>query len=191
MSIIGSNANGEVSDLSMSGLKLIQLKIFSDERGYFVERYQKDRFKAYGLPENFYQDNHSLSKPGVIRGLHYQHSPNQGKLVGCIRGRIWDVVVDIRKNSPTFGKWEGIELSAKNGKLLWVPPGFAHGFCVLGDEEADVMYKVDQPYSPKTEGGIVYSDPTLAIEWPIKNALVSGKDKILPTFSAYTNSPVF
>ncbi len=175
----------------MGGLKLIQLKVFADDRGFFVERYQKDRFAGYGLPENFYQDNHSLSKPGVIRGLHYQHSPSQGKLVGCIRGKIWDVVVDIRKNSPTFGKWEGVELSAENGRLLWVPAGFAHGFCVLGNEYADVMYKVDTPYSPTTEGGIQYNDPTLKIEWPVSAPIVSGKDMVLQTFETYSKSPVF
>ena len=183
--------NDEVQELSLNGLRLIQLKVFADDRGFFVERYQKDRFAKYGLPENFYQDNHSLSKPGVIRGLHYQHSPNQGKLVGCIRGKIWDVVVDIRKISPTFGKWEAIELSAENGRLLWVPAGFAHGFCVLGNESADVMYKVDTPYSPKTEGGILYSDPSLNIKWPIEQPIVSGKDQVLSSFSNYAQSPVF
>ena len=180
-----------VQDLSLSGLKLISLKVFRDERGYFVERYQKERFAGYGLPSEFFQDNHSRSSPGVIRGLHYQHSPNQGKLVGCLRGKIWDVAVDIRKDSPTFGKWEAVELSDENGKLLWVPPGFAHGFCVLGVEDADVMYKVDYPYSPKTEGGIVYDDVELNIPWPVQHPVVSLKDEALQTFKQYRENPIF
>ncbi len=180
-----------VKDLSLSGLKLIELKVFADERGFFTERYQLDRFADYGLPRTFIQDNHSRSKPGVIRGLHYQHSPAQGKLVGVIRGAILDVVVDLRKASPTYGKHEAVELSDSNGRLLWVPPGFAHGFCVLGDEHADVMYKVDGAYSPKTEGGLLYSDPALKIQWPVKNPIVSGKDQILPTFADYQKNPVF
>ena len=180
-----------VKDLSLKGLKLIEVKIFHDDRGFFTERYQVDRFKEYGIHATFIQDNHSRSKPGVIRGLHFQHSPTQGKLVGVLRGKILDVAVDIRKNSPTYGKYEAVELSAENGKLLWIPGGFAHGFCVLGDEDADVLYKVDAPYSPKTEGGIVYNDPTLAIQWPVVQPLVSGKDQVLQTFEAYSNNPSF
>ena len=180
-----------VKDLSLEGLKLIELKQFHDDRGYFAERYQQERFESYGLPKYFIQDNHSRSKPGVIRGLHYQSNPGQGKLVGVIRGRIWDVAVDIRKNSSTYGKWEAVELSAENGRLLWIPAGFAHGFCVLGNEPADVMYKVDAPYSPKTEGGIIYSDSDLKIEWPVKDPIVSTKDQVLQTFSNYEASPVF
>jgi dTDP-4-dehydrorhamnose 3,5-epimerase len=180
-----------VTSLLLEGLKLIQLKAFHDERGFFTERYQQTRFKEYGLPENFIQDNHSRSKPGVIRGLHYQSNPGQGKLVGVLRGKILDVVVDIRKHSKTFGKWEAIELSDENGKLLWIPAGFAHGFCVLGHEDADVMYKVDNPYSPKTEGGILFSDPGLAIKWPNSNPIVSEKDRVLQTFAEYSKKPVF
>ncbi len=180
-----------VKDLSLSGLKLITLKVFHDERGFFVERYQQSRMVDYGLPSQFLQDNHSRSKPGVIRGLHYQFNPGQGKLVGAVRGRILDVAVDIRKDSPTYGKWEAVELSDMNGQMLWIPPGFAHGFCVLGDEPADVMYKVDAPYAPGNEGGIHYADPTLNIDWPIKNPIVSNKDQVLPHFSAYQQNPVF
>ncbi len=176
---------------TLAGLQLIELKIFGDDRGYFMERYQKERFQALGLPGEFIQDNLSRSKPGVIRGLHYQNNPAQGKLVGAIRGAIWDVVVDIRKNSPTYGKWEAFELSDTNGHLLWIPGGFAHGFCVLGNEPADVMYKVDAPYSPKTEGGILWSDAELKIEWPVSNPIVSGKDQVLQTFQTYSLTPVF
>ena len=181
----------KVSSLSLEGLRLVELRVFGDERGFFVERYNEGRFKEHGLPHAFYQDNHSLSKTGVIRGLHYQHAPAQGKLVGCIRGKIWDVAVDIRKDSPTFGKWEAVELSAENGRLLWIPPGFAHGFCVLGNESADVMYKVDHPYSPQTEGGIAWNDRSLKIEWPVKDPLVSGKDQVLQSFQGYLQKPVF
>jgi dTDP-4-dehydrorhamnose 3,5-epimerase len=177
--------------MKFSGPKLIELKIFNDDRGFFTERYQEARFKDLGLPESFVQDNHSRSKPGVIRGLHYQHSPSQGKLVGVIRGRIWDVIVDIRKDSPTYGQWDSVELSDENGLLLWVPGGFAHGFCVLGSEDADVIYKVNVPYSPKTEGGITYSDPTLQIQWPVKNPIVSSKDQILSSFADYQKNPMF
>jgi dTDP-4-dehydrorhamnose 3,5-epimerase len=176
---------------TLSGLKLITLKQFHDDRGFFTERYQKDRFKEMGLPETFIQDNHSRSKPGVIRGIHYQSNPAQGKLVGVIRGKIWDVAVDVRKNSPTFGKWEAFELSDENGCLLWIPGGFAHGFCVLGEEPADVMYKVDRPYSPTSEGGIIYSDATIGIQWPVKSPIVSGKDQVLQTFIAYQEKPAF
>jgi len=180
-----------VKDLSLQGLKLIELKIFKDERGFFTERYQKDRYQQLGLPSDFFQDNHSRSKPGVIRGIHYQVNPAQGKLVGVIRGKIWDVAVDVRKGSPTFGKWEGVELSDENGRMLWVPPGFAHGFCVLGSEDADVIYKVDQPYSPTTEGGILYNDSDLNIAWPIKAGIVSGKDLQLQSFKKYCEKPAF
>jgi dTDP-4-dehydrorhamnose 3,5-epimerase len=168
---------------SLEGLKLIELKIFNDDRGFFTERFQEEHFRRLGISAHFIQDNHSRSKPGVIRGLHYQNHPAQGKLVGVIRGRILDVVVDIRSASPTFGKWESFELSDENGRLLWIPGGFAHGFCVLGEEPADVIYKVDAPYSPKTEGGILYTDATLGISWPLKNPVVSTKDKTLPSFA--------
>jgi dTDP-4-dehydrorhamnose 3,5-epimerase len=180
-----------LKECALPGLKLIELKIYPDDRGFFMERYVQERFQGYGLPAQFVQDNHSRSKPGVIRGLHYQTNPAQGKLVGVIRGRIWDVAVDLRKDSPTFGKWEACELSDKNGRLLWIPAGFAHGFCVLGNEDADVMYKVDAPYSPKTEGGICYSDPDLKITWPVQNPIVSGKDQELQGFRDYVQNPLF
>jgi dTDP-4-dehydrorhamnose 3,5-epimerase len=169
-----------IKELRISGLKTIQNKHFKDDRGFFTEHYRKDLFKEYGLPE-FVQDNHSRSKPGVIRGLHFQTGPTaQSKLVSVMHGKIWDVVVDLRKESSTYGEWEAVELSDENGLQLWVPQGFAHGFCVLGNEDADVFYKVDRFYSPGNEGGIVYNDPTLKIEWPVKNPIVSTKDRTLP-----------
>ena len=181
-----------ITDLPLMGLKLLDLKLFQDDRGYFTEWYQEERFSKLGINQKFIQDNCSRSKPGVIRGLHYQVNPSQGKLVGVIRGRIFDVVVDIRSSSPTFGQWHGVELSDTNGKLLWVPPGFAHGFCVLGNEDASVMYKVDSAYTPSGENGIRYDDPELKIKWPTENKLiVSAKDQVLPGFSQYAQRAVF
>lgn len=171
--------------LEIPGLVLVELKIQGDARGFFVERFRQDTFGQAGLPTAFAQDNHSRSAPGILRGLHYQTAPAQGKLVGVIRGRIWDVAVDIRPESPTFGKHIGVELSDINGKLLWLPAGFAHGFCVLGDEPADVLYKVDAPYNPTTEGGILWNDPELGIQWPIQNPITSLRDQKLQSFAGY------
>ncbi len=180
----------KVISLELNGLKLIELKVHGDQRGFFVERFNQKNFRDEGLPTQFVQDNHSRSAPGVLRGLHYQTQPTQGKLVGVARGRIWDVAVDIRLQSPTFGKWFGVELSDLNGKLLWIPSGFAHGFCVLGNESADVLYKVDGLYNPKTEGGIRWNDPELKIEWPISNPAISERDEKLSSFSYFKENPV-
>ncbi|HUP56691.1 MAG TPA: dTDP-4-dehydrorhamnose 3,5-epimerase [Bdellovibrionota bacterium] len=170
-------------------LILIELPVYGDDRGFFVERFNQKKFQDLGLPTKFVQDNHSLSKPSVLRGLHYQTQPSQGKLVGCSRGRIWDIAVDLRPQSPTFGRHYAAELSAENGRLLWIPTGFAHGFCVLGDEPADVIYKVDAFYNAKSEGGIRWDDPDLQIPWPIKRPLVSPRDEQLPTFADYRRMP--
>ncbi|MBV9240478.1 MAG: dTDP-4-dehydrorhamnose 3,5-epimerase family protein, partial [Acidobacteria bacterium] len=126
---------------------------------------------------------------GVLRGLHYQYEPAQGKLVGVTRGRIWDVAVDVRPDSATFGESYGCELSDLNGLLLWIPTGFAHGFCVIGDESADVLYKTTAEYDPSGEGGISWNDPDLAIDWPIANPRLSDRDRELPTFAAYRANP--
>ncbi|MFT6332638.1 MAG: dTDP-4-dehydrorhamnose 3,5-epimerase [Lentimonas sp.] len=178
----------KITNTPIADLKIIELDIFNDDRGFFVERFNQQKFADLGLPIDYFQDNFSRSIPGVIRGLHFQNNPTQAKLVGCIRGKIWDVAVDIRKNSPTFGQHFGIELSGENGKLLYVPAGFAHGFCVLGDEAADVAYKVDNPYSPSGDGGIAFDDVDLAINWPVKNPIVSQKDQNLQSFKEYQNS---
>jgi len=180
-----------VKELSLAGLKLVELKVYGDDRGFFTERFSATKFVGLGIPAQFVQDNHSRSKPGVIRGLHYQTDPAQGKLVGIVRGRVWDVAVDIRKDSPTYGKWEAVELSDQNGRLLWIPAGFAHGFCVLGDEPADMIYKVDAPYSAKTEGGIRFDDPDLKVEWPVARPLVSNRDEVMPSFKDYSQNPAF
>lgn len=180
----------KVSDLAIDGLKHIELTVHGDARGFFVERYRVDVFRANGLPTDFAQENHSRSAPGVLRGLHYQYDPAQSKLVGVARGRIWDVVVDIRPDSSTYGATYGVEITDMNGVLLWVPAGLAHGFCVLGDEPADVLYKVDGLYNPATEGGIRWDDPDLAIEWPLANPLVSARDQALPSFAEYRSNPI-
>lgn len=165
------------------GLAVVEIQLYKDERGFFVERFNEREFEKLGLPVQFRQDNHSLSLPRVLRGLHFQLNPAQGKLVGVTRGRILDVVVDLRPESPTFKKHFKIELSADLGRLLWIPPRFAHGFCVLGSEPADVFYKVDQLYNPKGDFGIRWNDPELAIQWPYDNPLVSEKDQRLPLLS--------
>lgn len=175
-------------NLEIEGLKIIQLDCFRDDRGFFVERYNESKFANIGLPKTFVQDNHSLSQPGVLRGLHYQFNLPQGKLVSVIRGRVFDVAVDLRLSSKTFGKYFGVELSAENNKLLWIPGGFAHGFCVLGNEPAEVIYKVDHLYNPKGESGIIWNDPDLNIAWPIASPILSPKDKIQPSFSEYQKS---
>lgn len=170
----------KILETTIADLKIIELDVYRDDRGYFVERFNKTKFDSLGIPSDFVQDNSSRSLPNVIRGLHYQNDPSQAKLVGCTKGRIWDVAVDIRKNSKTFGQYFAIELSDDNGKLLYIPAGFAHGFCVLENESADVTYKVDGVYNPKGEGGIIFNDPDLNIEWPIQNPILSTKDKLLP-----------
>lgn len=156
---------------------LIEEKQFPDERGYFEELWAKEELKGLIGEYGFVQANHSFSKPGVIRGLHYQLKPfAQGKLVTVIHGKIFDVAVDIRKGSPTFGKWVSVELTP--GKLLWIPPYFAHGFQAL--EESHVIYFVTAPYSPKHDRGIRYDDPEIGVKWPLKEAIVSEKDKKHP-----------
>jgi dTDP-4-dehydrorhamnose 3,5-epimerase len=175
----------KVSPLELSGLLLVELPVYADERGFFVERFHSERFAASGLPAAFVQDNHSRSLPGVLRGLHYQACPAQGKLVGVVRGCVWDVAVDIRPDSPTRGRWAAAELSGENGRLLWIPVGFAHGFCVLGNEPADMVYKLDAPYNPAGEGGIHWADPELAIPWPVVSPVVSRRDDSLPGWEQF------
>lgn len=171
----------KVHKLEIPELLLIELPVFRDERGTFLERFHIDKFHQHNLPTNFVQDNHSKSAPGVLRGLHFQRAPAaQGKLVGVTSGKIWDVAVDIRQNSPTYGKYCGVELSSENNHLLWIPVGFAHGFCVLGDQTADVVYKCTATYNPSTEGGICWNDTDLKISWPLREPLLSQKDSQLP-----------
>ncbi len=175
----------QLIDEPIDGLKIIQLALHGDERGFFVERYHLEKLAKLGIAEDFVQDNHSRSAAGILRGLHYQTSPAQGKLVGVTRGRVWDVAVDIRPDSPTFGKHHGVELSGENGVLFWIPAGFAHGFCVLGDSPADMLYKVSGLYNAKGEGGIKYDDAELNIAWPITNPIISQRDAGLQSFADY------
>jgi|TARA_B110001454_G_scaffold127604_1_gene118974 dTDP-4-dehydrorhamnose 3,5-epimerase len=156
--------------------------LFNDERGYFFENFKHSAFKQHQIDLNFIQENFSKSKKNVIRGLHFQKNPKaQAKLVTAVSGEIFDVAVDLRKNSSTFGKWVGEILSEINHKSLYVPKGFAHGFCVLS-EGATVMYKINQEYSPDHEQGIVWNDPDIAISWPISEPIISEKDQNLPLF---------
>jgi len=155
---------------------LIEPKVFEDERGFFMETYKMPDFVAAGIKANFVQDNHSRSARGILRGLHYQNPPfAQGKLVRAVRGEIFDVAVDIRKGSATWGKWVGVILSEENKNILYVPEAFAHGFCVLS-EIAEVVYKTTNGYSAESEAGIIWSDEDLNIDWPVKEPILSAKD---------------
>jgi dTDP-4-dehydrorhamnose 3,5-epimerase len=166
---------------------LIEARAIPDERGFFSERYKRSEFAANEVPVNFVQDNHSRSKRGVLRGLHYQkRSAAQAKLVSVARGQIFDVAVDIRRGSPFYGRWVGAILSDQNHRLLFIPEGFAHGFVVLNDE-ADVVYKASAEYSAENERGIIWNDPLIGIEWPVKNPLLSLKDAQLPTLEKADN----
>lgn len=158
----------------LPGLQLIEPRLFHDNRGYFFETHQTKRYAELGLP-TFVQDNFSRSNKNVLRGLHYQLPFAQGKLVYVSRGSVWDVAVDIRRNSPTFGKWCGVILSDENHWQLYIPPGFAHGFCVLS-ETADFHYKCTEYYTPQAEHGIMWNCSTLNIDWPVKNPVLSSKD---------------
>lgn len=180
----------KINDCPIEGLKTIQLQLHGDARGFFVERYHKHKLAEQGFDVDFIQDNHSRSAPGILRGLHWQANPAQGKLVGVTRGAVWDVAVDIRPDSPTYGKYHAVELTGENGVLFWIPAGFAHGFCVLGDEPADMLYKVSGAYNPKGEGGIRYDDPEFAIDWPVKNPQISPRDEGLMSFAEYKKNPV-
>ena len=170
-----------VSKTPIDGLLIIEPKIFVDPRGMFYEVYSESRYEEHGI-SCFVQDNHSISKKGVVRGLHYQVNPGQSKLVRVTRGEIFDVAVDIRKQSPTYGKWWGLSLSETNNFQLYIPIGFAHGFCVLS-ELAEVLYKCSDYYSPENERGILWNDPGLAIDWPVKDPILSEKDAVYPLFS--------
>lgn len=180
----------KVFNCPLEGLKVVELDVHGDARGFFVERFHAKRFMEAGLPHMFMQDNHSRSAPGILRGLHYQYAPPQGKLVGVIRGAVWDVAVDIRPDSPTFGQHYGVELNGSSGLLFWIPPGFAHGFCVLGNEPADMLYKVTGVYNAVGEGGIKFDDAELGIKWPITDPVVSKRDQQQQSFNDYKKSPV-
>ena len=181
----------EFTQLEIPEVILIEAKRFGDDRGFFMETYQYNEFAKNGIEDQFRQDNFSHSSRGVLRGLHYQINPDaQGKLVRAVRGEIFDVAVDIRQGSPTYGQWVGEHLSRENGRLLWVPPGFAHGFCVIS-ERADVAYKVTGDYSPSCDRGIIWNDPAIGIKWPIQEPSLSSKDKEHPTLEHADNNFIY
>lgn len=165
----------EIIKTPLEGFKIIKPSIHEDGRGFFLETYQKNRFHQVGITDKFVQDNHSRSKYGVVRGLHFTVKKPQAQLITVLRGRIFDVVVDIRLGSPTFGKWFGVELSDNNIRQIYQPPGFAHGYCVLSDW-VDLHYKVTQYYDRDDEGGLFWNDPDIKIEWPISHPNIAMRD---------------
>ncbi len=167
----------ELIETAIKGALIIEPKVFGDARGFFLESWNEAVFAAHGLPMHFVQDNHSRSARGILRGLHYQLPDAQGKLVRVVAGRAFDAIVDIRRSSPTYGKWASVELSADNKRMLWVPPGLAHGFLSLADG-TDFLYKCTMPYSPAQERCIAWNDPAIGIDWPLDGLvpLLSDKD---------------
>jgi len=166
----------KVSKTKLEGVLLIEPTVYEDERGFFFESYNFRRYAEHGIRTNFVQDNHSRSVKNTLRGLHYQINPGQDKLVRVIVGEVFDVAVDIRFGSPTFGQWVGYYLSAENKLQMYIPVGFAHGFCVVS-EMAEFEYKCSDYYSPQDERGIMWNDPDLGIDWPVKNPILSPKDR--------------
>ena len=166
--------------LDLDGLVLAKPRVFPDERGFFLESYKRSEFRRAGIVDDFVQDNHSLSKKNVIRGLHFQLDPKpQGKLVRVVRGRAWDVAVDLRKGSPTYRRWIGLELSDENNAILFIPPGFAHGFAALTDD-VHLLYKSSAEYDPALDTGVRWDDPDIGVAWPVTHPIVSDKDAQLP-----------
>jgi dTDP-4-dehydrorhamnose 3,5-epimerase len=170
----------QVTETKLPGVLLIQPKVFGDHRGFFKETFQSERYAEVGIDLPFVQDNHSRSQKGVLRGLHLQKTRPQGKLVSCSRGAVYDVAVDVDPASETFGQYFGVELTEDNHLQLWIPPGYAHGFCVLS-EVADFQYKCTDLYFPDDEDGLIWNDSEVAIDWPIKTPQLSEKDLLLPT----------
>jgi len=173
-----------VIETTLPGVLLIATRVFADDRGFFWESWRAERYEAAGIPGPFVQDNVSISQRGVLRGLHFQNPRPQGKLVSALEGTVFDVAVDVRPDSPHFKRWVGVELTAGDGRQLWVPPGFAHGFCTLS-ERAVFAYKCSEIYVPEADGGIRWDDPEIGIEWPVRDPLLSPKDAALPTLAAW------
>ncbi|HTM64000.1 MAG TPA: dTDP-4-dehydrorhamnose 3,5-epimerase [Gammaproteobacteria bacterium] len=178
-----------ITEAPLQGILIIQPRLFSDDRGFFYESHQQNRYLNAGIPL-MVQDNISRSKKDTLRGLHFQMPHSQGKLVWVIRGKVWDVMVDIRRSSPTYKKWFALTLSDETPTQIYIPPGFAHGFCTLSDE-ADFCYKCTDYYSPQTEHGIIWNDPELKIEWPVDNPILSPKDKLYPTLKEINHAKLF
>ena len=169
-------------ETQLGGVVLIEPEVHGDDRGFLVETFREDSWLELGIEIEFVQENHSRSGRGILRGLHFQTKPGQAKLVRCLRGEIWDVAVDLRRDSPTYRGWEGHELDDTSHRQLFVPAGFAHGFCVLSDE-ADVAYKLSSYYDPATESGIAWDDPEIGVEWPIADPQLSERDRTAPRLS--------
>jgi dTDP-4-dehydrorhamnose 3,5-epimerase len=169
----------------LEGLVLIEPNVYPDSRGFFLETFRRDEYRAMGIDAEFVQDNHSRSQRGSIRAFHFQLEPGQAKLIRAVRGAVYDVAVDLRRDSPTYGQHEAFELTDANHRQLFVPVGFGHGFCVLSDE-ADVTYKVSSYYDPATERGIAFDDPDLGVEWPVSDPIVSDRDRSNPRLSEMT-----
>ncbi len=175
----------------IDGVVAIEPQAFGDERGFLLESFSRDRWRDLGVDAEFVQENHSRStQRGTLRGLHFQTSPGQGKLVRCVRGAIFDVAVDLRRGSPTFGRWEGHVLDDETHRQLWVPVGFGHGFQVLS-EVADVAYKLTSYYDPETEAGIAWDDPDVGVDWPLPDPLLSERDKSAPSLAEVADSLPF
>ena len=170
----------KVIETALPGVLIIEPRVFGDARGFFIETFQVERYREIGITQPFVQDNHSRSPHGVLRGLHYQKTRPQGKLVRVSRGAVYDVAVDVDPKSPTFGRYVGVELSDDNHRQVWIPPGYAHGFCVLS-ALADFEYKCTDLYFPEDEGGVIWNDPDVAIPWPISAPRLSDKDTRNPT----------
>ncbi|HEB96220.1 MAG TPA: dTDP-4-dehydrorhamnose 3,5-epimerase [Sedimenticola thiotaurini] len=172
----------KVTETRLPGVLILEPKVFGDERGFFMETWQKERYRGIGITADFVQDNLSFSRAGVLRGLHFQNPHAQGKLVQVLQGEVYDVAVDIRRGSPTFGQWAGVRLSSDNRRQFYVPPDFAHGFCVLSGT-ALFSYKCTDYYHPETEGSILWNDPAIGIDWPIDSPSLSDKDRDAPTLA--------
>jgi len=167
-------------------LVLLEATAHGDERGFLLESFREELWAEHGVTGPFVQENHSRSSGGILRGLHFQLRPGQAKLVRCVRGAIWDVAVDLRRDSPTFKRWEGVLLSDENHRQLFVPVGFGHGFCVMS-EVADVAYKLTSTYDPDTEAGVKWDDPEIGVEWPIQHPQLSDRDQLAPTLAEVQN----
>lgn len=178
----------KVLPADLPGVLLIEPRAYEDERGFFTESYNEQRWREHGLPVRWKQDNRSRSVKGVIRGLHFQSGSPQGKLVSVVYGEVYDVALDVRRNSPTFGRWFGTILRDTPPRSLWLPPGFAHGLCVLSDV-AEVSYKCDTLYDARGDRGVRWDDPALGIPWPVNDPILSAKDRALPTLAELAREP--
>ena len=181
----------KVIPTGLPGVLVIEPRVFHDSRGFFLESFNAERFAAHGLPTECPQDNHSRSFGRVVRGLHFQSRRPQGKLVSVVRGRVFDVAVDVRRGSPSFGAWFGTTLSDEAPRYLWIPPGFAHGFCVLSDV-ADFVYKCTDVYVADDDRGVLWNDPAIGIKWPVENPVISAKDeRLAPLTADRTDLPAY